>query len=149
MVSTASTAEDYLRELPAARAEVVSVVRDLVNEHLPAGYVETMDDGMITWVVPLELYPDTYNGRPFLYVGLAARKSYTSLYLMPLYNGGPIDESQLRARWSAPRALDMGKACVRFTRAEDLDLPLLAEVVGSVPLEAYVEGARAVRSRRR
>ena len=147
--STASSPDDYVRELDPARAEVVSTVRDMVNAHLPSGYVETMAWGMISWIVPLEVYPDTYNRKPLAYAGLAAQKNYTSLYLMALYNGGPIDEAQLRERWSAARRPDLGKSCVRFTSLGDIDLPLLGEVVASVPLDRFVSAARAAHSRRR
>ena len=43
MKSDAATPEDYLAELPEDRRAVLSAVRDVVNEHLPEGYVETMD----------------------------------------------------------------------------------------------------------
>jgi hypothetical protein len=61
--SKAATPEAYLAELPPERrALVVSRLRDLVNANLPDGYVERMSWGMIGWEVPLERYPDTYNG---------------------------------------------------------------------------------------
>jgi hypothetical protein len=147
--SSATTPDAYLRGLVPERAEVVSVVRDMVNAHLPSGYVETMAWGMISWVVPLEVYADTYNGEPLAYAGLAAQKNYTSLYLMALYNGGPIDVAELRERWSAPRPPDVGKSCVRFRRLDDIDLPLLADVVGSVPMDRFVVAAREAHSRSR
>jgi hypothetical protein len=147
--STATSADDYVRELDPQRADVVVAVREMVNAHLPEGYVETMSYGMIKWVVPLDVYPDTYNEQALSYAALAAQKRYTSLYLMPLYTGGPIDEAQLRERWSAPRPPDLGKSCVRFTQLEQIDLPLLAEVIASVPLDRFVEAAREAHSRRR
>ena len=51
--SKAKTVDDYLTELPEQRRAVVSAVRDLVNRHLPPGYVETMSWCMISWEVPL------------------------------------------------------------------------------------------------
>ncbi len=84
---------------------------------------------MITWVVPLDVHPDTYNKAPLSYVGLAAQKNYSSLYLMSLYAGASMGEDEFRARWSAPRKLDMGKSCVRFRAVSDLDLDLIREVV--------------------
>lgn len=147
MASKAATPDEYVAELAPDRAAVVSAVRDLVNRNLPPGYVEIMDYGMITWAVPLEVYPDTYNGHPTSYVALAAQKNYTSLYLMNLYTAaGRMDEDEFRSRWNGGRALDMGKSCVRFTAVEDLDLDLLAEVVGSVALDDYVAAVRASRT---
>ena len=42
-----------------------------VADNLPAGYQETMAWGMPSYVVPLERYPDTYNGQPLGYVSFA------------------------------------------------------------------------------
>lgn len=54
MHSDATTIEGYLADLPPDHREIVAAVRDVVNAHLPAGYVESMGWGTITWSVPLE-----------------------------------------------------------------------------------------------
>ena len=36
-------------------------MRKVVLDNLPDGYEETMQFGMISWVIPLERYPETYN----------------------------------------------------------------------------------------
>jgi hypothetical protein len=59
-----TTVAEFLAALPPARRKEAARVRALVNEHLPAGYQETLTSGMIVWVVPIERYPDTYNGHP-------------------------------------------------------------------------------------
>lgn len=64
-------------------------MRDVINEHLPEGYVELLAWGMVTWVVPLDDYPDTYNGKPLSYISLASQKIHLSVYLMGLYRDGP------------------------------------------------------------
>jgi hypothetical protein len=149
MVSSgAATPEDYLRELAAERAVVVSAVCDMVNAFVPRGYVEGMAHGMIGWSVPLEVYPDTYNGKALSYAALAAQRSCSSLSLMEIYRGGPIGAAEPRERWSAKRRLDLGRSCVRLRTLDDLDLPLLAEVVASVPMERFVQRARDVARRR-
>jgi hypothetical protein len=146
--SSASNPDAYLLELPPARAAELAVVRAAVNAALPDGFVETMDFGMISWVVPLEVAPKTYNGKPLFLAGLAAQKDHSSLHLMPIYSGAVISEADFRARWNASRRLDMGKACVRFRRAEDLDLELIGEVIASCRLERFVEVATSHRSSR-
>jgi len=54
--------EKYLDQLPPERREVVRAVRDLVAAAMPEGYTEGVAFGMITWCIPLQRYPDTYNG---------------------------------------------------------------------------------------
>ena len=61
---TSTTVDEYLAALDPARRPVVSAIRQLVVDNLPTGYQETMAWGMPSYVVPLERYPDTYNGQP-------------------------------------------------------------------------------------
>jgi hypothetical protein len=146
--SNAASVEQYVAELPPDRAAEIEAVRALVNAHLPDGYVEAMDYGMITWAVPLSTYPDTYNGHPLAVAALAAQKNYCSLYLMTVYSAaGRIPEDEFRARWNGPKRLDMGKSCVRYKRAADLDLDLIAEVIAATPPDALVAAAEAARRR--
>lgn len=110
--STATTVAEYLGSLTEDRRATVAAVRDLVNEHLPAGYDETMRWGMISWEVPLTRYPSVYNGQPLSAVGLAAQKRYTSLYL-PCVEPD-TDAALARAYERAGLRLDFGKSCLRF-----------------------------------
>jgi hypothetical protein len=144
--SGAQSPDEYLAGLEPERAAVLQAVRQLVDDHLPDGYVETMQYGMISWVVPLEVYPDTYNKQPAAYASLAAQKNYSSLYLMSVYSAaGRVSEEEMRARWAGGKKLDMGKTCVRFKAVDDLDLPLIGEIIGGTPVDAFVAALRAAR----
>lgn len=138
MRSDAGTVEEYLESLQPQRREVVSAVGDVINEALPPGYVEGIAFGMIGWSVPLERFPETYNGQPLGYVALAAQKRYYSLYVNAAY-AGPAEDDEFRRRWEATgRKLDMGKSCVRFKRLDDLDLDLVSEVVASTSMDDFI-----------
>jgi hypothetical protein len=150
MQSAAASVEDYLESLPEGRRTTVSTVRDVVNDHLPDGYREAMAYGMIGWGIPLEDYPDTYNGQPLAIAGLASQKNHLSLYLMGCYTEGP-EEELLHTEYAARGLrLDMGKSCLRFKRLEDLPLDVIGQVVGMVPPDELIrrhEAARAGRAR--
>jgi hypothetical protein len=94
--------------------------------------------GMITWEVPLSRYANTYNGQPLTYVGLAAQKNYTALYLNCVYASEERTERLKRAWAAAGKKIDMGKSCLRFKRPEDVAEEVLAETIRSVPLERFV-----------
>ena len=85
MQSKANSVELYLNELHEDRKESLSIVREAIVKNLPTGYVEVMNWGMITYEVPLETFPDTYNGKPLMYVALASQKNHMSVYLMGCY----------------------------------------------------------------
>jgi len=67
-----SSTGQYLAELPADRRTALEAVRAVVLENLPDGYEEVMNWGMITYEVPLETYPDTYNRQPLMFAALAS-----------------------------------------------------------------------------
>jgi hypothetical protein len=145
--SKAPTPEAYLDELPPERAALVARLRDLVNANLPDGYVERMNWGMISWEVPSDRYPDTYNGQPLVYAGLAAQKNYTALYLNCVYASEARSE-RLKAQWAASgRKLDMGKSCLRFKRAEDVAEDVLAGTIRSIPVDRFIAEYEAGRAR--
>ncbi|HEY0112765.1 MAG TPA: DUF1801 domain-containing protein [Allosphingosinicella sp.] len=145
--SKAATPEAYIAELPPKRAALVSRLRDLVNANLPDGYVERMSWGMIGWEVPLELYPETYNGQPLVFAALAAQKNYTALYLNCV-NASEERTQRLKQAWAATRRkLDMGKACLRFKRAEDVAEEVLAETIRSIPIDRFLNDYEASRAR--
>lgn len=145
--SKAPTPEAYLDELEPERARFVSRLRDLVNANLPPGYVERMSWGMISWELPLERYPDTYNGQPLVYAALAAQKNHTALYLNCVYASEARTE-RLKAAWAAAgKKLDMGKSCLRFKRPEDVAESVLAETVRSISVERFIAEYEAGRAR--
>ena len=145
MRSDAETVDAYLAELPAERREAVEAVRRVILENLPDGFVEGMQYGMIGYYVPLERYPETYNGQPLGVAALASQKRYLALYLMGIYADG--DAAWFRERWTAAgKKLDMGKSCVRFRRLEDVPLDVVGEAIARTSVEDFI--ALYERSRR-
>ena len=136
--SKATTVDQYLAELPADRRAVISAVRDVVNANLPAGYLEGMHYGMIGWYVPLEKFPDTYNGQPIGPAALAAQKNYNALYLQTVYGDRALEAWFKAAFKKAGKKLDMGKSCVRFKKLDDLPLDVIGQTIAKVPVDKLI-----------
>lgn len=143
--SAASDVEEYLAELPDDRAEVVEQVRQLVLANLPDGVVETMNWGMIAYEIPLDRYPDTYNGQPLLYAALAAEKHHYALYLHSVYSSEADAGLLERAYDEAGLKLDVGRSCVRFKRLDQLLPEAIAAAVGAVTVEEFISRHEAAR----
>jgi len=145
VTSDARTPEEYVESLPDDRRVAVEAVRRVINDHLPAGYEEGMQFGMIGWYVPLDRFPDTYNKQPLGLAALANQKQYMALYLNNVY-GDPETDRWFRERFAASgKKLDMGKSCVRFRKLEDLPLDVIAETIARTPVDRYIEGYESVR----
>jgi hypothetical protein len=145
--SEATTTDAYVAGLPDDRRAAIGSVRQLILEHLPEGFEEVMQYGMISYVVPLERYPDTYNGQALAVAALANQKHHMSVYLTSVYSDDGSRE-WFRERWAATgKKLDMGKSCVRFRKLDDVPLDVVGEAIERVPAQQFI--AAYERSRKR
>jgi hypothetical protein len=104
---------------------------------------------MISYQVPLDVYPDTYNKKPLQYAALASQKNYMAVYLMTIYTSPEAAAEFERAYRATGKRYDVGKSCVRFRKLDDLPLPLVAKMIKGTPMRKYVEMAKAARSTKR
>ena len=138
MRSEASTVDAYLAELADDRREAIEAVRSEILTNLPAGIVETMNWGMICYEVPLETYPDTYNGKPLMFAALASQKNHMAVYLTTVY-ASEDEKAWFEAEYRATgKKLDMGKSCVRFKKLEQLPVELIGEVMRRSSLDDFL-----------
>ncbi len=145
MQSDAATVADYLAELEPDRREALETVRREILANLPDRYEEAMNWGMIAYQVPLETYPDTYNGKPLMYAGLASQKNHMAVYLTAVYAEEEVRERFLAAYRATGKRLDMGKSCVRFKKLDDLPLELIGKTIAETSLETFVTETEAAR----
>lgn len=151
MQSTSKTVDDYLNELPEDRRKAISEVRKVILKHLPEGYEECMQYGMIGYVVPLSRYAQGYLGKkdtPLPYVSLASQKNYMSIYLMNIYGDPKAEKWFYEAYEKSGKKLDMGKSCVRFKKTEDLALDVIGKAVAFTPVEKMIADYEAARKKK-
>ena len=146
MRSEATTVDQYLAELPDDRRDAIETVRDVILSNLPEGYAESMMWGMITYSVPLDVHPDTYNGQPLMYAALASQKNHMAVYLSGVYADDERRDAFLSDYRATGKRLDMGKSCVRFRRIDDLPVELIGESIGAIDVETFIELYEASRS---
>jgi hypothetical protein len=141
MKNNAQSVEGYIKALPPDRRAAISAVREVILANLPKGYQECMAYGMIGYVVPHSIYPAGYHCNPKLPLGLAclgSQKSHMALHLMSVY-GDEAAATWFRQAWEATgKKLDMGKACVRFKKLEDVPLEVIGQVFARTPVKKYI-----------
>jgi hypothetical protein len=137
--SRAATVDEYLAELPPERADVVRTVRQTILDRLPAGFVETMNWGMICYELPLARYPDTYNGQPLGIAALAAQARYYSLYLYGVYMSPRLTQRLRDAYAASGKKLDMGKTCVRFRNLDGIELDAVGDIIAATTPEDLID----------
>jgi hypothetical protein len=139
MQSIAKSVLDYLNELPENRKDAISIVRNVILKNLPNGYEETMNWGMISYEIPLERYPDTYNKQPLGLAALASQKKHMSLYLMCVYMIPERMEKLKKGFQEIGVKPNMGKSCVRFNKVEKLPLETIGEIIADTTIEKYLD----------
>jgi hypothetical protein len=144
MKKNITTVDEYLESLPDDKRCAIERMRKIILAHLPQGYQEAFNWGMISYQVPLSVYPHTYNGQPLMYAALSAGKSTMSLYLMGVYiSEKEKNDFEQKFRETGKR-LNAGKSCVRFKNPDDLPLELIQEYIAKISVSTFIamiEGA--------
>jgi hypothetical protein len=150
MQSQATTVKQYLDQLPADRRASIEAVREVILESLDKDYEEGMQYGMIGYYVPHRVHPAGYHcdpKQPLPFAALGSQKNHMALHLMCTY----LDTAHatwFRQAWAKTgKKLDMGKACVRFKKLDDLALDVIGEAIRRVPAKKYVANIQAVLER--
>jgi len=142
MQSKAKTVDEYLETLPDDRAEIIAALRKVINKNLPKGFEETMQYGMISYVVPHTLYPEGYhtNSKDALpFISIASQKNHIAVYHMTVYEGALHDWFVKEFKKHSDKKLDMGKSCIRFKKPDDVPVKLFGELATKVKPKEWIE----------
>lgn len=142
MQSKATTADQYLAELPEDRKAAMMELRNLVLENLPKGFEESMIYGMLTYVVPHSIYPAGYHCDPkqaLPFISIASQKNFIAFYHMGIY----ADEKllaffQTEYPKHSSAKLDMGKSCIRFKKVDQIPFKLFGELVTKISVQDWI-----------
>lgn len=138
----AQTVEQYLKELPPERREVIEAVRKVILKNLDKQLVEQMQYGMLSYCVPHSVFPDGYHcdpSQPLPFVCLAAQKNNYSLYLFCMYTRSVHEKQLLEAFKAIGKKPDMGKSCIRFKRLEDIPLDAIGKLIKGITAKKHIE----------
>ncbi|HPE84018.1 MAG: DUF1801 domain-containing protein [Aequorivita sp.] len=151
MQSKASTPDQYIAELPEDRKEVMQKLRETVKKNLPKGFEETMQYGMLGYVVPHSIYPDGYHCNPkdaLPFMSIASQKNHISVY-----HSGIYADPEIMAWFTeeypkhASGKLDMGKSCIRFKNPKNIPFELLGELSAKMSVDEWIAKYESVLKR--
>ena len=66
----------------------INELQKVIKKNLPKGFEETMQYGMLTYVVPHKLYPSGYHCKPtdaLPFLSIASQKNFIAVYHMGIY----------------------------------------------------------------
>ena len=143
MQSTETNPDAYLLSLPDDRKQAMKTLRDTIKQNLPTGFVETMQYGMITYVVPHSIYPKGYHCKPkdaLPFFSIASQKNFIAIYHMGIY-GDPVLLNWFQQTYAKANTakLDMGKGCIRFKKIDQIPFALLGELATKITVTEWIE----------
>ncbi len=144
----AKTAKEYIDARPPERKKAIEAVRKMALKNLPKGYEENIQWGMITYAVPLKLYPKGYGGNknvPLPLMSLGSQKHHMALYMMNVYGNKELDKWFRQAYKATGKKLDMGKGCLRFKKLDDLALDVVAKAITKISVKDFIAQYEAAR----
>jgi len=124
MKNEVSTPQDYLNDLPENRRIEIKKVRSLIRKNLPKGYKELIKWGMITYEVPPKK-----DGKPSVSVSLGNQKNYMAMYFSNIHKNSKGEQKFKNLYQQDGNKLNMGKSCLRFKKANELNMNFLAELL--------------------
>jgi uncharacterized protein YdhG (YjbR/CyaY superfamily) len=143
MKSKATTPNEYISELPEDRKVVVKRLRKIILDNLPKGFEESMNYGMLGYVVPHSVYPSGYHCNPKMplpFMNLASQKNHIGFYHMGIYSDPKLLEwFTTEFPKYVPGKLDMGKSCIRFKYDEKIPFDLIGELVSKVSTDEWIQ----------
>ncbi len=142
-MNTALTPDSYIASLPEDRQQAMNQLRKLFKKNLPKGFEETINYGMIGYVVPHKLYPNGYHCDPKLplpFLSMASQKNAISIYHMGLYMDAQLYQwfTSEYPKYSKTK-LDMGKSCIRFKKPDQIPFELLGELASKMSPQQWIE----------
>ncbi len=134
--------ERCLAAVPEDRKAHFTRLRDAIREHIPDGFEESYQYGMISYVVPHSVYPPGYHVDPSIplpFISISNRKNFIALYHMGIYADGELLQwFEQEYPKHSKRKLDMGKSCIRFKKPEEIPFELLEELFSKMTADKWV-----------
>lgn len=143
MTYDAKSPEEYIAQVPEERKVAMHKLRTIILENLPEGFEETMQYGMIGYVVPHSRYPDGYHCDPKIplpFMSLASQKNNIALYHSGIYAQPDLAE-WFRAAYAEKNIgkLDMGKSCIRLKKPGTIPYDLIADLCKKISVAEWIQ----------
>jgi hypothetical protein len=139
----ADTIGEYMANVPEERQEAFNRLWAVISKNIPDGFEQGLSYGFPSYVVPHSTYPDGYHckpAEPLPFLSIANQKNFVALYHMGIYADMELMEwftSEFPKHVKGK--LDMGKSCIRFKKMDQIPYDLIAELVGKMSTEKWIE----------
>ncbi len=132
----------YLKSLPHERQAPTQELHAVITDALQPGFVAQLRGSTLEYVVPLDRNPLGYHttkDTPLPYVAIINQKSHLGVYAFCMYPSSPLHERFATDYHTATgKAIDMGAACIRLKRMDDIPYALFGALAGHFSVEDWI-----------
>lgn len=118
MLASSADVDHFVAELPEARREKISQIREWIREFADPKLEECIHYKMIGYVIPHRIFPDGYHcnpSDPLPFLNIGNMKGHIGLYHMGLYADPQLLEAFKRTYQELTgHKANMGKSCLRL-----------------------------------
>ncbi|MDB4926350.1 DUF1801 domain-containing protein [Mucilaginibacter sp.] len=134
--------QDYFDKLPDDRKAPIAALWKAIGDNIPAGFEPQLCYNMPSYVVPHSLYPPGYHCDPKLplaFISIASQKNFIAVHHMGMYADANL-VGWFTAEYTkhSKYKLDMGKACIRFKKMDQIPFELICQLAAKVTPQQYV-----------
>jgi uncharacterized protein YdhG (YjbR/CyaY superfamily) len=139
----AKNVDEYLTKLPEDRQVIMKKLRNTFKSYLPKGFEENFQYNMMSYVIPLSLYPKGYLNKkdtPLPIISVASQKNHIAIYHMGVYMTKEVmDWFVAEYQKRVPHKLDMGKSCIRFKKMDEIPYDLIQELATKITPHDFIQ----------
>lgn len=125
------------------RHQALQKLRTYIAAYIDKAYEERVREGAVNYVVPHTLFPAGYHcdpAKPLGYMSIVLNKNVLSVHHMGLYGSQKLMDWFLAEYPKHTKAkLDMGKACIRFKKMEDIPYDLIGQLAGKLSAQQWMD----------
>ena len=133
---------DHLASIAPERRTPTQRLHEVITTALQPGFVAQLTGKMLEYVVPLSTYPLGYHttaDTPLPYMAIINQKSHLGVYAFCLYAASPLHERFATDYHAATgKAIDMGAACIRLKRLDDIPYALFGSLAGHFSVDGWI-----------
>ena len=133
---------DYLASIAPERRAATEQLHHVITAALQPGFVAQLTGKTLEYVVPLSYYPLGYHTTahtPLPYVAIINQKSHLGVYAFCMYPASPLHERfAADYRAATGRNVDMGAACIRLKRMDEIPYALFGALAGHYSIDGWI-----------
>lgn len=140
--------QNYLSTIPSDRVAITKELREGFLKVLPSEVVEEISGDMVRYIVPLDLYPKTYNKKPLLVAMFANKKTTLTLTLTGLTNSSALREELKRYLEKVDSKLASSPGCLKLKKMDVISVNKIMTIQKKLSYKNFIKNYESLMNKK-